>query len=99
MKRRVLHWLTHPRRFDWLGLVVIFWFLQFVGWTIMIVVVQVRPKPFTSSLLYTIQISHWALVESAFTSLMAAWALLQSKHNARKLAEMQADVTEVQERQ
>lgn len=81
-------WLTaHLRRVREVVVtgLFIFWCIQFVGWMLMMFVVEVDPKPFTQSLLYTIQISHWALVESAGTAAIGAWALVQAKHNSRQI--------------
>jgi len=65
--------------------VVVFWALQFAGWILMMPVVFTDPQPFTSSLLFTVLISVWALVEAAGTAFLSAWALLQAKHNTAKL--------------
>lgn len=86
---RVAHRLPHVR-VEIIAVVFLFWTFQFFLWMVMMVVVQLDPKPFTRSLLYTIQISHWALVEAAGTAALSSWALLQSQHNAREIAAVQA---------
>lgn len=55
------------------------WMLQLVLWIAMAVVVQLHPRPFTSSLLYTIQISHLALILTAGAGATAALTGLIAK--------------------
>jgi len=53
--------------------------LQLVVWVCLMVVATIHPHPFTSSLLYTVQISHWALVLSCGTAATATWGLIATR--------------------
>jgi ABC-type sulfate transport system permease component len=95
-----MKWLVHKLhnlRIEWVVGLLLFWVLQVIGFDVTMIVAIFNPKPFTSSLLFTVEISLWALVLTAGVGGVSAWALIQAKHNAAKLADMHADVQIVQE--
>lgn len=79
MFERMYTKLVHVRP-NLLLLVFLFWLLQLVVWVLMIMYVQFFPNSLKTSILYTIQISHWALVITCGTAATATWALLAAKH-------------------
>jgi hypothetical protein len=72
--------------------VIGFWMAQLGLWVVMMGVVEVWPHAFISSLLYTIQISHWALVESAGAAAGAALAVRQGRHTHRAIRDVHRHV-------
>lgn len=78
--RRLARWLIHD-----VGLVVVtclfvFWAAQVAAWPMLMIYAIFNPAPFTSSLLFTVEISLWALELTAGVGAVGAWALLHAKH-------------------
>jgi hypothetical protein len=74
-----------------------FWALQAVAWVCMMCYVQFFPNHLKNSILYTIQISHWALVITCGTAATAAWGIISLRLNAAKLEANAAKLKELHE--
>jgi hypothetical protein len=79
MLHRLAHRLAHAH-IRWIALALIFWLVQLVCWVGMMLYVQLFPNHLKTSILYTIQISHWALVITCGTAATAAWGVLAARH-------------------
>lgn len=82
--KRLAHFLLHD-----VGLIVVtglfvFWAGQVLAWPLIMVFAIFDPAPFTNSLLFTVEISLWALELTAGVGAVGAWALLHAKHNTTK---------------
>lgn len=64
-------------------LVFIFWILQTILWMAATIIVPFTPL--ANSILYTIEISHWALVLSCATAATATWAIMQTRHQGTEI--------------
>lgn len=80
-------------------LIFIFWMIQLIGWVGMMIYVGFFNHKLGQSVLYVTQISHWALVEAAGTAALSSWALLQAKHNQRKLEQLQHETENLEAKQ
>lgn len=88
LSRRILR--IHP---DVVAALFLFWIVQFILWTGMIVYVQFFYSGLGRNVLYVTQISHWALVEAAGTAAISSWALLQARRNEHRIKELHDHVT------
>jgi hypothetical protein len=90
--RHHVHHRLHRIPVERVVLVFIFWLAQTLLWIIATFVI-----PFTSlknSLLYTIEISHWALVLSCATAATATWAIIAARHATRQVEELEEQIEE-----
>ena len=60
-----------------------FWLLQLCAWLGMMAYVQFFPNHLQNSILYTIQISHWALVITCGTAATATWGVITTRTHSR----------------
>lgn len=78
--KRIAHWLIHRVGVGGVAALLVFWAAQVAGWPILMVYAIFNPRPFTSSLLFTVEVSLWALELTAGVGVVSAWALLHAKH-------------------
>ena len=60
-----------------------FWLAQLCAWVGMMAYVEFFPNHLRNSILYTIQISHWALVITCGTAATATWGVITTRTHSR----------------